>query len=165
MAFRERRSRIGFAEISRPVPIPDLGHVFEVLANVLMMFVELRIEEFGDFFRSRTQPRDMFERFDGQMVAAHLVEDDHVERRGRRASVHVASDVEARFIGPGVNHRVDDPAIVMEREDDVDVLGEEFVEGHVVQAVRMIVGHHQGAQIDHIDHPHLDSADVLLQEP
>ena len=165
MAFRERRSRIGFAEISRPVPIPDLGHVFEVLANVLMMFVELRIEEFGDFFRSRAQPRDMLECFDGKVVAAHLIEDDHVERRGRRTPVHVASDVEARFIGPGVNHRVDDPAIVMEREDDVGILREELVERHVVQAVRMIVGHHQRAQIDHIDDPHLDPGHVLLQEP
>jgi len=39
-----------------------------------------------------------------------------------------------------MNHSVNEPAIVVEGEDDRCVFGEECVEGHVIHAMRMIIG-------------------------
>ncbi len=99
------------------------------------------------------------------MKTTHLVEHDHVERRGSRTLVHVTAHVKAGFIRAPVNHRVDEPAIVVGGEDDRRILGEQRDERHVIHSMRMIVRADQSHQIHHIDDPHLDAGNTLLQEP
>src|ERR1035441_6660696 len=106
----------------------------------------------------------MLQCVDGQVETAHLVQHYHVERRRGRALIHVAAHMEAGFIRAPMNHRVNEPAIVVEGEDDMCVFGEELVEGHVFHPMRMIVRHHQSGQVHHIDNSHLDARNILLQK-
>jgi hypothetical protein len=44
MSLGQWRRRARLAEVGCPVPVPDLRHVFEVLPNVVVVFVELPVE-------------------------------------------------------------------------------------------------------------------------
>ena len=58
-----------------------------------------------------------FERLDAQVVAAHLVQHDHVERRRRGALLVEAAHVEALGIGTPVDDLVHRALVAMEGED------------------------------------------------
>jgi hypothetical protein len=49
MSLGQWNWRGGFAEIGRRPPVPDLGHVFKVLADVVVMFIELPVGGSGSF--------------------------------------------------------------------------------------------------------------------
>ena len=53
------------------------------------------------------------------MVAAHLVEHDHVERRRRRALLAEAADVEAAGVRAAVQQLVQRAGVAVKREDDL----------------------------------------------
>src|ERR1017187_1324318 len=97
----------------------------------------------------------MLQCVDSKVKTTHLIQHYHVERRRCCALIHVAAYMETAFIGAPVNHGVNEPAIVVKREVDRCVFGEERVKGHVVHSMRMIVRHHQNAQIHHIANPTL----------
>src|ERR1700677_426231 len=40
-----------------------------------------------------------------------------------------------------------------------------MLERHVIHAMWMIIRTHQNAQVHHIDNPHLDAGNILLQKP
>jgi len=44
MSLSQWRRSARLAEIGCPVPVPDLRHVFQVLSNVVVMFVQLPVE-------------------------------------------------------------------------------------------------------------------------
>jgi len=136
-----------------------------MLPNIVVVFVELSVEHIDYVGNLGTQPWDILQRVDGKVKTTHLIQHHHIERRGRCAVVHIAANVEAVFIGAPMHHRMNEPAIVVEGEDDRRVLGEERVEGHVVHSMRMLVGHHENTQIHDIDHPDLDAGNIFLQQP
>src|ERR1039458_2958665 len=88
----------------------------------------------------------MLQCVDSKVKTAHLIQHHHVKRRRCCALIHVAAYMETAFIGAPVNHGVNEPAIIVEGEDDRCVFGEERVKGHVVHPMRMIVRHHQTSQ-------------------
>jgi hypothetical protein len=70
MSFGERRRRAGLAEVGRPTPVANLGHIFEMFPNIRSVLEALGPEHVDDVRRTRTQPRNLIERVDGEMVAA-----------------------------------------------------------------------------------------------
>src|ERR1700730_7151063 len=99
------------------------------------------------------------------MEPAHLVKYNHVEWSGGCAYVIKSTHMEAAFVRTAVHHTVDQPAIAMEREDDIDVACKHRVEGNIVQAVRMIVRTHQHVEIDDIYDADFYARHALLQQP
>ncbi len=44
MSLGQRSRSSGIAEVRRPLPVPDLGHILKVFANVVVVFVQLPVE-------------------------------------------------------------------------------------------------------------------------
>jgi len=143
MTLGQRRRSGWLAEIRRPLPVPDLGHIFQMLSNVVVVFVQLSIEHVDHVRSIGTKPGDILQGVDGDVIAAHFVQHDHVEWGGGCALIHKAAHMEASLVGAAMNHAVNEPAIVVEGENNVHSFGEERIEGHVVHAMRVIVRAHQ----------------------
>src|ERR1700691_982338 len=88
-----------FAEIVCPLPISDLGHVLKVLANVVVMFIELSAEHLDCVGSLHAKPRDVLQSIERQVKAAHFVEHDHVEWCCCRTLVDVTMHVKASLMG------------------------------------------------------------------
>jgi hypothetical protein len=86
------------------------------------------------------------------VIAARLVEHDHVERRGRGALFLVAADVKTRRVRACVEQLVHAAWIAVEREHDVRRFGEQLDERGVGHAVRMLARREQFHQIHDVDH-------------
>ncbi len=75
------------------------------------------LEQLGDARRERSCAVDCVS---GEVVPAHLVQHDHVERCRGRALLPEAVHVEATGDGPAVQDLVHRPGVAVERERDVD---------------------------------------------
>jgi len=116
-----------------------------------MVLEQLAVEPIDCTQGVSPQPWDMLERLESKVEAAHLTQNDHVKRRGSGSMVHVATHMEAAFNGTSVHHAVDEPAVIVESEHDRRMLGKERVERQVVHPLWMVIRHHQGSQIHHVD--------------
>ena len=90
-----------------------------------------------------------------QVVSAHAVPNDHVERCRRRPSFIKASHIEPLGSGPPVDELMDRPLVPAECEHHQRVAPEEVDEGRLVHAVEMGLGLEQGHEVHDVDHPHL----------
>ena len=72
------------------------------------------------------------------MIAAHLIQHDHVKRRRGCALLVVSSHVEASGLGAMMDQLMDDAGIAMECEDDWLIVREDGRELLVVEAMRMV---------------------------
>jgi hypothetical protein len=115
--------------------------------------------------RALTHSGHATEGLHAQVVSAHAVPNDHVERCRRRPFFIEASHVEALRIGPPVHELMDRALVAVKGEDHLGVAPEEVNEGRLVHAVGM--GHRleQGHQVHDVDHPHLQFRHVLPQPP
>src|SRR5215218_125177 len=68
----------------RPHPVTDLGHVLEVLDDVLLVPVELRLAPLLELAGPADLPAGVVDGVHDEVVAVDPVADDHVERRRRR---------------------------------------------------------------------------------
>ena len=84
-------------------------------------------------------PRAM-ERRRRQVIAAHVVQRDHVERCRRRTLLVKAADMEPSGAGRPWTNLVDARLVAMEGEDDRLVRREQLDESRLVHAVRMDLG-------------------------
>ncbi len=94
-------------------------------------------DQIGGALRAPAAPPQCLHR---QVVATHVVENDHVERRRRRALLGVAADVEAIRSDPTVQQLVEGPRVTVPCDHDVDVLGEQASEVLVGAPVWVDVG-------------------------
>ena len=99
-----------------------------------------------------------------EVEAVQVVQHRHVEGRGDGAFFLVAADVDVVVVGAAVGQPVDQPRIGMEGEDDRLVLGEELVEIHVAQPVRMLGLRLQLHEVDDVDHPDFQLGQMLAQD-
>src|SRR5271155_4901007 len=114
MSLSQGRGHTRLTEIGGPMPIPYLWHILEMLPDVFVMRKQLAVEQIDGICGFNSQPRNMFERLESEVEAAHLIEHDHIKRRGGGSAVHVTAHVETAFIGTSVNHTVDEPPVVVE---------------------------------------------------
>ena len=96
-----------------------------------------------------------------EVEAVQIVQHRHVEGRGDGALFLVAADVDVVVVGAAVCQPVDQPRIGMEGEDDRLVLGEEVVEVHVAQPVRVLGLRLQLHEVDDVDHPDFQIGQML----
>ncbi len=134
------------AEVLRPLPIPDLGHILQMLTDIVVVALELLVEEVDGILSLQTKTGDMLQCIERKVEPAHFIQNHHVEGRRGRSAIHVAVYMKAAFIGAPMNEGMNEPAIVVEGEDHRRRLGKERVERHFVHPVRMLVGKHQSHQ-------------------
>src|ERR1700723_1413287 len=82
----------------RPAPVANLRQVVAMLANV-----ELVAFHIGPIPRRRlldliVQPRNTLDGVEGELETIEIVQDDHIERRGRGALVAVTADVDVVLV-------------------------------------------------------------------
>ena len=115
--------------------------------------------------RALPHPGRAAEGLDAEVVPAHAVPDDHVERGRRGAFLDEASHVEPLGVGPAVDDLVDRALIAVEGEDHRRVAAEEVDEGRLVHAVGMGRRLEQGHQVHDVDHAHPHLRHVLAEQP
>ena len=134
-----------------PGPVVDVGNVGEVLADVGLVLGEPGVAQGHQVLPAARADRRAAKGLLGEVEPAHPVEDDHVERRGRRALLGEATHVEAAGVRAAVDELVHGPRVAVEREDDVSVGGEEVVELAVGVAVGVVCLREKGHQVDDVD--------------
>ena len=131
----------------------DVGFVFdEFVAHFL-----------ADGIADCLQFRDALNRINDEVKAVEIVEDDHIERRGRRAFFLVAANVELRVIGAAVGQAVNQPRVAVKGENDGFVFGEQRVEIRVGESVRMFFFGLQFHQVDDVDNADFEVGKFLPQ--
>src|SRR5215216_2090601 len=132
-----------------PGPVAYLGRILEVLPRVGDGPCDRRLalgdQGRGAIPRARTRGfPGAPERLRRQVVAAHAVEDHHVERGRRSTLLGEAPDVEAVDVHVTVDDLVDGPLVAMEGEDDWLVSREEIDEARLVHPMRMELAREEG---------------------
>ncbi len=95
MSLGKRSRNCGIAEVLRPLPVPDLGHILQLFTDIVVVALQFLVEEVDCMLRLQTKARDVLQCIERKMEAAHFVENHHVEWRGGRTTVHVAVHMEA----------------------------------------------------------------------
>src|SRR5215207_859017 len=151
-----------------PGPIAYLGRILEVLPRVGGGSCDRRLA-LGNQCRG-TIPGSQArggpgapERLRGQVVAAHAVEDDHVERGRRGALLVETPNVKAVDVHVTVDDLVDGPLVAMKGEDDRLVCREELDEARLVHPVRVELAGEERHQVNDVDHADLEVRGVLAQ--
>src|SRR5215217_7086649 len=144
-----------------PGPVAYLGQVLEVLSRVGGGPCDRCLALGDQGWDAISQARAG--RFPGapqglghQVVAAHAVEYDHVERGRRRALLVEAADVEPLGAHVAVDDLVDGPLVSMEGEDDRFVCCEELDEARLVHPVRVELAREERHQVDYVDNADLE---------
>jgi len=117
------------------------------------------------FRRAVVQARHAADRLRGQVEAAHLIQHDHLERRGGRALLVEPAHVDSVDVRLPVHYLVDRPLVAVEGEHDRLVRGEQLGELRLGRAVRVDVQREQPHQVDHVHHAHAQVRHVPAQVP
>ena len=112
---------------------------------------------------ARPELRHAVDHVHHQMKPVKVIEHDHVEWRGGRALLFVATHMQIMMVGAPVGQPVNQPRIAMEGENDRLVPGKEDVEIFVTQAVRVFAGGLQAHEIDHVDDADLQFRKIAAQ--
>src|SRR5918993_1230710 len=149
-----------------PHPLADLRRVLEVLPRVSLGPGD-RSLQFGNQGRSTvvrpTFRPDTLQGLHRQVVAAHAVENDHVEWGRRGALLVEAANVEAVDIDVPVHDLVNRALVTVEGEDDLLVGGEELDEACLGHPMRVELPREEGHQIHDVDDAHLELGRMLAQ--
>ena len=158
---RTRRTRSAPAS-RRPGPVPDLGHVLEVLAHVGVVAFELVVAVLGQLGRAGRDAGapGAAPRWPGGSGSCSLSTTMSNGVVVVPCSL-VAAHVEALGVGLAVHQPVHRARVAVEGEHHVGVLGEqldELARGHAVGMVGRRVEPHQ---VDHVDEPEHQLGHVL----
>src|SRR5215210_7068101 len=128
-----------------PGPVAYLGRVLEVLPRVGDGPCDRRLA-LGDQGRGAVLPlaRGAPKRLCGQVVAAHAVQDHHVEGGRGGALLFEAAHVEAVDVDVAVHDLVERALVAVEGEDYRLVGGEELNEARLVHSVRVELAREEG---------------------
>ena len=136
-----------------------------MLSRVCDRLIDQAIEFGHKPFRGRIDsaypPQYLF----SQVIAAHVIEDGHVERRCRRALLDEAPHVETLGMNAPVDDFMNCPLVAVEGENDRFVGCEELDKACLGHAVRMDLLREQRHQIHDIDETNLEvrQADPMSQ--
>ena len=110
-----------------------------------------------------TGPREwaLLDRECREMVAAHAIQDDHVEWRGRRPLLLESADVKPLGVRATVYDLVDRPLVAVKRKDHRPVTSEELSKPRLWHPVWMDVTGEECHEVDHVHDPHAEILDVF----
>ena len=160
--FGKRSWSGGITKVLRPLPVSDLRHILEMLADIVVVALQFLVEEVDGILGLQPEAGNMLQCIERQVEAAHFIENHHVEWSCGRPLIHVAVHMETALIGAPVHKGMNQPAVVVEREYNRRLLSEERIERHFVHAVRVFIWKHQGHQVDNVDNAYLDARYVFL---
>ena len=104
--------------------------------------------------RLRAERRHAVDDIHDKVIPIEVVEHDHVERRGGRPLLFIATHVNVGVIGSPVREAMDQPWIAVIGEDHRLVLGEDLVELRVAQPMWVLGRRLEAHEVDHVDHAH-----------
>src|SRR3974390_3108332 len=90
-----RTAEIGVYSLIGPHPVPDLGLVLVVRERVRRRLGPAGLAFRHEGGRAVAEARRLADRLGSEMEAAHLVQHDHLERRGRRPLLVEPADMDA----------------------------------------------------------------------
>src|SRR5689334_3767363 len=120
-AFRQatRMASVG------PDPVADLGQILEVLAHVKVVARQHLVAVANQLIGTGRSPPRTVDREVAQVVPAHIVEHDHVERCSGRSFLEEAAHMKAPRIALSVDQFVERTRVTVKREDHIAIGGEE----------------------------------------
>src|SRR5215218_11416474 len=149
-----------------PHPVTDLGRVLQVLPGVGRgpgdRSLQLGDKGWGAVLRPASRIYAL-QGLRGQVVAAHAVEDDHVEGGRRGALLGEAANVEAVDVDVPMHDLVDRALVAVEGEDDLLVCGEELDEPRLAHAVRVELTREESHQVHDVDDADLELGGAIAQ--
>src|SRR5215207_661692 len=160
------RGRLSLEGSRGPHPLADLGRVLQVLPGVGRSPGD-RSLQLGDQGRGAVLcPISRIDALQGvhrQVVAAHAVQDNHVEGGRRGALLREAPNVEAVDVDVPVDDLVYRAPVAVEGEDDLLIGGEELDEARLAHAVRVKLAGEERHQVYDVDDADLELWSVLAQ--
>src|SRR5438552_18061797 len=97
----------------RPDPVADLRHVFAVLPDITRMLDQGVAKLLFDMRRGDASSGHPLDDLNRQMESIEFVQDDHIERRRRRALFRKATDMHPGMIGAVICQAMDEVGIAM----------------------------------------------------
>jgi hypothetical protein len=122
----------------RPLPVPDFRQVLAVLVDVVLVLDKLVLELLSHIDALVAGLRQAVDGVYHKVKAIQIVQHGHVEGRCDGPLFLVAPDMDVVVVGAAVGQPVDQRRVGMEGEDDRLVLGEERIEIHVAQPMRVL---------------------------
>src|SRR3974390_1627812 len=135
-----------------PSPACDLGHVFAVSADELLMVDELVSYRLLSISRPRTKLRHAVDHIAHQVEAIEIVEHAHVEGCGRCSFFLVAAHVNVIVPSAPVGQSVNQPRVTVKGKDDGLVCRKRNIKLAIRDAMRMLVLRLECHQIDDVNH-------------
>src|SRR5689334_15670270 len=74
----------------------------------------------------------------GKLKTVHVIEDDHIKRRSRRALLFVSADVQIPMVRPSICQPMNEPWISVISKDDGSIRSKDLIEILIGEAVRML---------------------------
>src|SRR3984957_8355734 len=105
----------------RPAPVADLRQVVAMLADVELVAFHISPIPGRRLLDLIAQPRNAPDGVECELETNKIVQNDHVERRGRGALVAVTTDMDIVMVVPPVGQFVNHRGVAMEGEDNRSV--------------------------------------------
>src|SRR5829696_5010292 len=147
-----------------PHPLANLGRVLQVLPGVGRGPGDQTLK-LGDQGWSAVLllARGASQGLRGQVVAAHSIEDDHIEGCRGGALLFEAAHVEAVDVYVAVHDLVDRTLVAVKGEDYRLVSGKQLDEAGLAHAVRVELAREERHEDHDVDYPHLELGRILAQ--
>src|SRR6266852_487918 len=149
----------------RPYPIAYLRHILEVRPHIFCVpgeqVVALCYQRWGESSHACGSSHGL----DTEMIATHMVQHDHIKRRGSRPLFHKPAHMETRRVGPSMNNFMNGSRIPMECKNHRRISRKVLDEGSIIHAMRMQEWRVEFHQIHDVDHAYLQFRQVMPQPP
>src|SRR6516162_9870341 len=115
-----------------PDPIAYFWHIFEIGSYIGVVFGQQIIALLNEWCRQMLETRCTLQCQDAEMIPAHFIEYDHIERSSGRPLFFKPAHMKTIGIGASVNELVDDSPITVKCEHDGLAVCKEFREGGLI---------------------------------
>src|SRR5258708_3821822 len=126
-----------FLSSVRPHPIAHLRHILEVRPHIFCVpgeqVVALCYQRWGECSHACGSSHGL----DTEMIATHMVQHDHIKRRGSRPLFHKPAHMETRRVGSSMNNFMNGSRIPIECKNHRRINRKVLDEGSIIQAMRM----------------------------
>src|SRR2546429_31265 len=144
-----------------PHPVAHFWHIFEILADIRCVFLKQLVALSDQRLGQPSHACGPSHRLNAEVIAARLIEHDHIEGRGGRSLFIKTAHVETRRIRTAMDDLVNRPRIAVEGKQDWFVFREVLNEGGFIHSVRMDLWWVERHEVHDVDHAHLQFWQML----